>query len=57
MMEISDLLEVGMPLRVAWSSVMVECGVQSAVTVGISEKRMWPAVNSGFQPRVHSCSS
>ena len=45
MMVISDWLEVEMPLKVAWSSVMVECGAQFVVMHGESQMLELPAVN------------
>ena len=52
MMVTSDWLEVGMPLKVVWSSVMVECGVQFAVMLGESKMLELPAVNWDFQEKV-----
>ena len=54
MMETSDWLEVGMLVRVVWSSVMVECGVLFAVTCGVRQMLLWPAVSWDSLPLVSS---
>ena len=54
MMETLDWLEEGMPLRVVWSSVMVGCGVLSAVTSGEHLMLVWPAVSWDSQLLVRS---
>ena len=45
MMVTFDWLVVRMPLKVVWSSVMVECGVLFAVTVGELQMLVLPVVN------------
>ena len=52
MMVTSDWLEVGMPLKVVWNSVMVECGVLFAMMLGESKMLELPAVNWDSQEKV-----
>lgn len=52
MMVTSDWLEVGTPLKVVWSFVMVECGVLFAKISGESKMLELPAVNLDSQQKV-----
>ena len=49
MMETLGYLVVGMPLKVAWSSVTEVSGVLFAVTGGDNLMLEWPAVNLDSQ--------